>query len=56
VHLIHIITYENRLLVLCQWAWNYVTRGKSARLITGAPQPPAVEANDARVAACGRKT
>jgi len=40
VHLLYIITYENRVLVLCQWAWNYVTRGKSARLITGGPPPP----------------
>lgn len=40
VHLLYIITYENRLMVMFQWAVNYFTWGKSARLITGAPHPP----------------
>jgi NADH dehydrogenase len=35
VHLINIVQFENRYLVLMQWAWNYVTRNRSARLITG---------------------
>src|SRR5262249_53004171 len=35
IHLIYIITFQNRLLVLIQWAWNYFTRNRSARLITG---------------------
>jgi NADH dehydrogenase len=35
IHLFYIITLENRLLVLIQWAWNYFTRNRSARLITG---------------------
>ena len=35
VHLILLIGFENRLLVLTQWAWNYITRNRSARLITG---------------------
>jgi NADH dehydrogenase len=34
VHLIYLVEYENRLLVLIQWAWNYFTRNRSARLIT----------------------
>ncbi|HVS39226.1 MAG TPA: NAD(P)/FAD-dependent oxidoreductase [Gemmataceae bacterium] len=37
VHLIFIVEFENRLLVLVQWAWNYFTRNRSARLITGPP-------------------
>lgn len=37
VHLIHLVEFENRLLVLVQWGWNYVTRNRSARLITGPP-------------------
>ncbi len=37
IHLIFIVEFENRLLVLVQWAYNYFTRGRSARLITGAP-------------------
>jgi NADH dehydrogenase len=38
VHVLKLIEFENRVLVLFQWAWNYVTRNRSARLITG-PSP-----------------
>jgi NADH dehydrogenase len=34
VHLMQLIRYENRLLVFIQWLFNYVTRNRSARLIT----------------------
>jgi NADH dehydrogenase len=36
IHLMKIVTFRNRLLVLVQWAWNYFTYDRSARLITGA--------------------
>ncbi len=35
VHLVNLIEFHNRLLVIVQWAWNYFTFGRSARLITG---------------------
>jgi NADH dehydrogenase len=35
IHLIYLIQFDNRVLVLFQWAWNYFTRNRSARLITG---------------------
>jgi len=35
VHLMAIVQFENRLLVMLQWAWNYFTWNRSARLITG---------------------
>lgn len=35
IHLIYIVEYQNRLLVLVQWAWNYFTFNRAARLITG---------------------
>jgi NADH dehydrogenase len=35
VHLVSLIEFQNRLLVLVQWAWNYFTRNRSARLVTG---------------------
>jgi NADH dehydrogenase len=35
IHLISLVEFENRLLVAIQWAWNYFTRNRSARLITG---------------------
>ncbi|HVJ87574.1 MAG TPA: NAD(P)/FAD-dependent oxidoreductase [Caulifigura sp.] len=34
VHLMFLVQFQNRLLVLMQWAWNYVTFNRSARLIT----------------------
>jgi len=35
VHLMSLVGHQNRVLVLVQWAWNYFTRNRSARLITG---------------------
>lgn len=35
IHLVNIVEFQNRLLVLIQWAWLYLSYGRSARLITG---------------------
>jgi NADH:ubiquinone reductase (H+-translocating) len=35
VHLFYIIEFRNRLLVMVQWAWLFLTYDRSARLITG---------------------
>lgn len=35
VHIAHLIEFDNRVLVLFQWASNYFTRKRGARLITG---------------------
>lgn len=35
IHLMNIIEFQNRLLVLVQWAWFYFTYDRTARLITG---------------------
>ena len=35
IHLLYIIEFQNRLLILLQWAWLYITFDRSARLITG---------------------
>jgi NADH dehydrogenase len=35
VHLMYLVGFQNRALVLVQWAWSYVTRNRSARLVTG---------------------
>lgn len=40
VHLLYLTEFQNRLLVLIQWAWNYVTWNRSTRLITPPPEPP----------------
>jgi NADH dehydrogenase len=35
IHLLYLVEFDNRLLVLVQWAWMYFTRNRGARLITG---------------------
>lgn len=35
IHIMYLARFENRVLVLFQWFWNYVTRNRTARLITG---------------------
>ncbi|MGH7138225.1 MAG: NAD(P)/FAD-dependent oxidoreductase, partial [Pirellulales bacterium] len=37
IHLLYLAQFQNRLLVLIQWAWNYATWNRSARLITHPP-------------------
>ena len=35
IHIMYLARFENRVLVLWQWFFNYITRGRAARLITG---------------------
>ena len=35
VHLMHLVEFENKVLVLIQWGWYYFSRNRAARLITG---------------------
>jgi NADH dehydrogenase len=37
VHLLYLVNFENRLIVLIQWAWNDFTRNRRARIITNLP-------------------
>ena len=46
VHISYLIEFDNKVLVLVQWAWNYVTRKRGARLITGADPFPLVAPRD----------
>lgn len=39
IHLIYIVQFQNRLLILMQWGILFLTRNRSARLITGAEPP-----------------
>jgi NADH dehydrogenase len=43
VHIFFLIGFRNRILVMIQWAWSYITYGRGARIITSetlcAPQP-----------------
>ncbi|HYZ29217.1 MAG TPA: NAD(P)/FAD-dependent oxidoreductase [Thermoleophilaceae bacterium] len=38
VHLYYLIGFENRLVVLVRWSYNFFTRGRGGRLITGTPE------------------
>ncbi len=35
VHIMYLARFENRMMVLFQWFWSYVTGNRTARLITG---------------------
>src|SRR5271169_405004 len=40
VHIFFLIGFRNRLLVMIQWAWSYLTYERGARLITGSDELP----------------
>jgi NADH dehydrogenase len=35
IHLMNLVSFRNRLLVLLQWGWSYLSYDRAARLITG---------------------
>jgi NADH dehydrogenase len=41
IHIMFLIGYRNRVLVMLQWLWQYVTFQRGARLITGT-EPPVI--------------
>ena len=43
VHILFLIGFRNRLLVMIQWAWSYVTFDRGARLITEPLKEPLLE-------------
>jgi hypothetical protein len=43
VHIWYLIEFDNKLMVMFQWAYNYFTRRRGARLITGDDPVPPVE-------------
>ena len=50
IHILYLIGFSNRLVVLIRWAWSFLTHGRGTRLITGTtllppivePEPPAL--------------
>lgn len=40
IHIFFLIGFRNRLIVLIQWAWSYITYERGARLITGSTSLP----------------
>jgi NADH dehydrogenase len=65
IHILFLIGFRNRLLVMIQWAWSYFTYERGARLITGSdelpgwtesqPQLPKTEAAESTVHADQRR-
>ena len=43
VHILFLIGFRNRLIVMIQWAWSYLTFDRGARLITAPLKEPLVE-------------
>ena len=43
IHLVSLMGFTNRLIVLVRWAWTFVTHGRGSRLITGQPLLPDIE-------------
>jgi NADH dehydrogenase len=40
IHLMYLVGFQNRLIVFLQWAYQYLTFNRGARLITGGPSGP----------------
>jgi NADH:ubiquinone reductase (H+-translocating) len=40
IHILFLIGFRNRLIVMIQWAWSYITYERGARLITGSDELP----------------
>ena len=50
IHIFFLIGFRNRVLVILQWAWAYITFQRGARLITGIPchpEPPEPQRSEA---------
>jgi NADH dehydrogenase len=44
IHIMFLIGFRNRIIVLIQWAWSYLTYERGARLITGSTDLPGWDA------------
>lgn len=40
IHIYYLIEFDNKLVVMIQWAWTYFTQNQGSRLITGNILPP----------------
>jgi NADH dehydrogenase len=43
IHLVYLIGFANRVVVLTRWGWSFLTHGRGSRLITGQPLLPELE-------------
>ncbi len=43
IHIVYLIGFANRIVVIVRWAWSFLTGGRGSRLITGQPLLPEIE-------------
>jgi NADH dehydrogenase len=43
IHLVYLVGFANRVVVLTRWGWTFLTHGRGSRLITGQPLLPDIE-------------
>jgi NADH dehydrogenase len=43
IHIVYLIGFANRIVVLIRWAWSFLTNGRGTRLITGTTLLPPIE-------------
>jgi NADH dehydrogenase len=43
IHIVYLIGFANRIIVVVRWAWSFLTHGRGSRLITGSPLLPEIE-------------
>jgi NADH dehydrogenase len=56
VHILYLISFRNRLLVMVQWAWAYFTQRRGAQIIAMGPMEKAEEMGSEERPAPGRAT
>ncbi len=52
IHIVYLIGFANRIVVVTRWAFSFLTHGRGTRLITGEsllppieePEPPVIQA------------
>lgn len=50
-HIYYLIEFDNKLVVMTQWAWNYITSSRGARIITGPEGEPTETADEEKAEA-----
>jgi NADH dehydrogenase len=53
VHLVELVEFQNKILVLVQWGWYYFSRNRAARLITRTAAPADVGCEDGKMKGTG---
>ncbi|HAC63697.1 MAG TPA: FAD-dependent oxidoreductase [Cyanothece sp. UBA12306] len=46
IHVFYLLEFDNKLIVMIQWAWSYFTESKGARLITTPGKDPEIRLED----------